>query len=258
MGGHSGSIPGGAEGAFFAALHASLGALRGTPTLLFSGGVDSSLLAFCLRELGVPARHLAVGVGKAPDLEAARTAGERLGVPVELRPVAIGGVAAVLRESAVVEPTEREPRRSVRLALELAMREAGPGDLICGQGADELFGGYARYRGRSEVEADRLRAADLARLRADDWPWTIARASAHGIRIRAPYLDDAVLTAALGVPWPEGGLGPLGKEGFRRIAREHGLPPELAERPKRALQYGSRVRRSVDELATRRRLGEPL
>src|SRR5215472_10965687 len=60
-----------AEARFVEALHTELQATGGVPVLLFSGGLDSSLLAYCLRELGRPPRLVTIGIAGATDLAAA-------------------------------------------------------------------------------------------------------------------------------------------------------------------------------------------
>jgi len=206
--------------------------------LLFSGGVDSALLAWELRSrTGVVLSTM--GRAGSPDLRAGEESAARVGLPWE---------KVALDESLVVRALDRfsteleglsSLSRSILLALAIAIEGATPQRLVCGQGVDELFLGYAHYRNLSELGAARRSQEDLTRLRATDWPRTQRIAAGLGKEVVAPYLAPSFEAAATQVPialrLPDG----LPKRFFREWAMSRGLPPELARRPKKALQYGS-------------------
>ena len=235
----------GDEREFLAALHAALLRVPYGSNLLYSGGLDSSLLAHCLQHLGRAPVLWVVGLSGAKDLAAARDGAERLGLPLHEVVIDPGELRSLLEPGTLGIGEHREPTRSVRAALELALgRTPGP-SVVCGQGADELFGGYARYRAQAPEAAEANRRDDLDRLRRTEWPWTEARALALGRTILAPYLDPAVVDAALRLPISEVDGRSLTKPRLRAIAADHGLPEALSQRPKRAMQYGSGVRRAL-------------
>jgi asparagine synthase (glutamine-hydrolysing) len=219
-------------------------------TVLFSGGVDSGLLAWELRE--APGVSLfTVGVAGADDLERARAAAPAIGTrwagrelhDAELVPI-VGRLDDELRDVA-------PPRRGIFVALAAAVAVAPPGVLVCGQGADELFLGYAHFRGLPTEAAGARRHSDLATLVDQDWPRTGRIAAMWGRQVLAPYLDPSFVHVALGLPIVDHVPGALTKPGFRRWASHRGLPPLLADRPKRALQYGSGVDRWLRERGRR-------
>jgi len=208
--------------------------------VLFSGGVDSALLAWELR--GEPQLVLCtIGREGSSDLRAGQAGAERLGLPWQGLRVGEEEVrAAELKfgdELAGVSPVSR----IVLLSLALAIERASPPQLVCGQGVDELFLGYAHYRGLSEAEAERRSHEDLARLHETDWSRTRAIAAKAGKGIVAPYLSPGFEECALRVPVDLRLPRDLPKRFFREWAIERGLPGELADRPKKAFQYGSGV-----------------
>jgi asparagine synthase (glutamine-hydrolysing) len=138
--------------------------------------------------------------------------------------------------------------RSVLLSLALAIEGAPPRLLVCGQGVDELFLGYAHYGGLSVAEADRRSREDLERLRESDWPRTVRVAEMVGKEIAAPYLAPAFEEAARRVPIEARLPGDSPKQCFREWAVARGLPVELSVRPKKALQYASGVEALVRKL----------
>ena len=227
--------------AFDEALGPARGA-HGSKVVLFSGGVDSGLLAWELRATGA-ASLFTVGVAGADDLLRAREAAPLIGLPWAGRTLDDLALAAVERE---VEPEldgVDGPRRGIFVALAAACSEAPAGLLVCGQGADELFLGYAHFRGLTAEGAEARAATDLAVLQDLDWPRTLRIAGRWRRQLIAPYLHPEFVRAASEVPTRDRLPGALTKPFFRRWAAHRGLPEGIAERPKRALQYGSGVDR---------------
>lgn len=208
--------------------------------VLFSGGVDSGLIAWELRHRRSTSLTTC-GTPGAADLEAAEPAARLIGLPwvgSTVSSEALGATFATLRD--VLSGLSRS-RASILLALAVAIERAPTPELLCGQGADELFLGYAHFRGKTPVEAQRTAASDLERLQSDDWPRSQAIATRLGHRLHAPFLDPRFVRAAQEIPvsWrmPE----PIPKALFREWARRRGLPDAIVARPKRALQFGSGV-----------------
>jgi asparagine synthase (glutamine-hydrolysing) len=232
------------------ALCAALGRLpAGVPrSVLFSGGVDSGLLAWEL--LNEPAVTLnTVGLAGAADLAAAESAASELRLPWKSVTLTEDEVFEVARR---IEPETRTlspTARSVEVAFALAVQHASPGVIVCGQGADELFFGYAHFRGLDEEGAERRGDADLRYLLGEAWPRSRRIAATMHRQIVAPYLDPAFLSAAREIPVAERLAGPMAKQTFRSFARRRGLPASIADRPKKALQFGS----GVDHLLRRTR-----
>ncbi len=219
--------------------------------VLFSGGVDSGLLAWELRHR--PGTKLATfGLEGSLDVAAATERAKELGLP--WTPSCASPEEVRRRARELVEwvgplsPTER----SIETAFSLAAERAPPGPLVCGQGADELFFGYAHYRSLAPGAAAQRAEADLAALLAHAWPREQQIGRHLGRMVCAPYLDPEFVAAARSVPASDRLAGDPPKALFRAWARRRGLPPEIADRPKKALQFGSGVARLL-----RRRMLDP-
>ncbi|MGD0249909.1 MAG: asparagine synthase C-terminal domain-containing protein [Thermoplasmata archaeon] len=213
-------------------------------TILFSGGVDSSLIAWELR--GHPHLVLStVGTSGSRDLVAAEE-GARL-LNLCWRPSVV--TAEDVRELARKVDSELDGlspvRRSVLVAFAAAVARAPEGSLLCGQGADELFLGYGHYRGLGPGEAERRSTEDLDQAVSEDWPRSVHIARKFGRDVHAPYLNPGFVAAARSIPIEQRLPSPEPKAYFREWARHRQLPELLAGRPKRALQYGSGVDRIV-------------
>jgi asparagine synthase (glutamine-hydrolysing) len=226
-----------------AALEVALADLPpGVLVVLFSGGVDSGLLAWELRAR--PAVTLSTfGLAGSADVRSAASSAPLVGLPwhsTTAGPEEVRRVAAeVIDWVGPLTATEL----AVETSLALAMQRAAPGTIVCGQGIDELFFGYAHYRGIPTEAAVGRGEEDLARLLTRVWPREREIARRLDRTLVAPYLDGRFVDAARAIPPAERLTGDPAKAVFRAWARHRGLPEELVNRPKKALQYGSGVAR---------------
>jgi asparagine synthase (glutamine-hydrolysing) len=222
----------------------------------FSGGVDSAVVA-----AGVPeAPCYVAGFPGAHDVDAARDAAAAMGRDLRTVELDHGTLRRAIRE--VARATGRTNPMDVAIAVPLylvAERVAADGydRLAVGQGADELFGGYAKVAKAPEdprVEAETVRGArrETVATLPDQLPRDVTAIRAAGVEPVAPLLHDRVVRAAL--PLPEHLLVADGtrKVALRRAARERDfVPSTVARTEKKALQYGSLVSRELDRLARR-------
>jgi asparagine synthase (glutamine-hydrolysing) len=211
-------------------------------TVLFSGGVDSSLLAWEVR--GAPGvRLLTIGMAGSDDLIHGRAAAQLLGLGwhgAEIQLEEVIGTADRLRSELA---SAKRSDRSVQISLALAIGRSETEAVICGQGIDELFGGYAHFDGLPTEAARRRSDADFEKLVRSDWPMTERIGGSSGKRLSAPYLEDRFLRVVQDIPPGERLRSPPRKAFFRAWARSRGLPELLAVRPKRAFQFGSGIDR---------------
>jgi asparagine synthase (glutamine-hydrolysing) len=226
-----------------AAAAGAVGASRAT--VLYSGGLDSSLIAHLLKPL-VTVDLVVIGTDGSRDVEAARIGARLLGLPLQEVCVGRSDVERALRRFPEEFARLQEPLRSVDIALAIAFEHASGPRVGIGQGADELFFGYAHFRGLAPDEARQRAERDWTLLEDQEWPRALRMAGAFGLELVAPFLHPEVVRWArrLGPPGP----GAAPKAFLRNAARDLGLPGPLVDAPKRALQYGSGVHRLVSRL----------
>lgn len=245
--------------------------------LLFSGGLDSCLLA-ALAHRHIPASQaidlctVCFSGGTSADRQAAHAALQ------ELRSVAHGRVWRLIQVDATLDDITQHRRHLLRLlhprntvmdlnigaALWLAARGTGTVDgasfcsgariVLLGTGADEQAAGYGRHRTAyrsgdaatltAELEAD-VRRLWLRNLGRDD-----RLVSDCGREARFPFLDEQVVACLARMPLEaltdlELPPGRGDKLALRRCAQELGLH-ETAGRVKRAIQFGSGLSKLVN------------
>jgi asparagine synthase (glutamine-hydrolysing) len=145
----------------------------------------------------------------------------------------------------------------VGIALPLylvAERAAADGHdrLAVGQGADELFGGYAKVANAPEdprLDAGTVRGAtrEVIASLPGQLERDVLTLRAAGVEPVAPLLHDRVVAAALGLPGELLVGGDVRKVALRLAADF--LPADVRDRDKKAVQYGSFVARELDRLA---------
>ncbi|WP_456366426.1 asparagine synthase (glutamine-hydrolyzing) [Thermococcus sp.] len=217
--------------------------------VLFSGGLDSSLLALIASEYSDVVLYTA-GAEGSPDLEWARKAAESLGLELRESVFDREDVEKELRK--IVFAIEEPNPMNLAIAIPIyfsakAARRDGIRILLSGQGADELFGGYMKYVERPELmERDLLEIGERNLARDDKV------IMANGIEGRFPFLTLPLVQVALRTPSDLKIHNGERKYVLRRAALRMGLPKELAERAKKAAQYGSGAQRILEKIAKER------
>lgn len=218
----------------------------------FSGGIDSALLA---ARLDVPL--YTVGFPESHDLRAARSAAALM--DCEIRTITLDHDALEGALDAVVDATGRTNAMDIQIALPLfilAQRVHADGydRLALGQGADELFGGYAKVARALEdprVTAETVRGArrELVETLPDQLERDVLTLRRAGVEPVVPLLADRVVRTALALP-EEMLVTDRGERKWAlRLAARPWLPDRVVFREKKAVQYGSLVARELDRLA---------
>jgi asparagine synthase (glutamine-hydrolysing) len=229
--------------------------------VFFSGGVDSSLVAQCVMDQGATPVLYVAGFEDSHDVAVAEQAAEELGRPLRVTVISLDEAENYLRK--VIYAVEEDDLMKISVGLplyvaaEAAMRD-GVGRVFAGQGADELFGGYARYcrileRGAAEL-ADAL-WTDVVQLADVNLQRDKGIALATNIDLVLPFVDLEVIHEASSFPTHlkvESSQDVLRKPVLRETARLFGLSDNIARRPKKAMQYGSGAHKAIQRLAKMR------
>ena len=220
--------------------------------IAFSGGVDSALVATGFEDApcyvaGFPGSH---------DIEAASEAASLMNR--ELRVVELSHGDLIEAVPRLAQAIGRTNPMDISIALPLflvaeAAADDGYDRLALGQGADELFGGYAKHVEPADdhrVDATTVRGAvrEILRTLPDQLERDVLALGAVDVEPVTPYLHDRVVAAALRLPASLLATPTERKIALRQIAAET-LPDRIAAADKKAVQYGTYVSRELDRLA---------
>lgn len=209
--------------------------------IYLSGGLDSSIIAAITGRLKSDAQTFAVGFAKSQDLFHARLLAEQLGTHhheytydlkemLQILPNVIKQLGSF--DAALV-------RSSVPNYLVARLASSTVGHVFSGEGADELFGGYA-YMQQLSADALNQELLDILTTLGNTGLQRGDRMSmAFGITPDVPLLDQQVIQLALQIP-AKYKIGPGGNEKWiLREAFADWLPESIIRRKKQKFSAGA-------------------
>ena len=230
--------------------------------VIFSGGIDSVLVAKLLQREGRNIVCYCTGTEDCGDVVAARSVAEDLGLELKTAIIDDLRVEAILPE--IIRNVEESGLLQVEVAIPMYLAAKMAADdhirvMFTGQAADELMAGYPWYNDvLGEFGYLRLHEKlweDLNFLYTDTLEREDKLTMAHSIELRAPYLDVNLIRTAMRISPRlklEGSGDQLGKRVHRQAAVELGVPPYLAFRAKDPAQSGSGIHGIIERIARRR------
>ncbi|MGB2728083.1 MAG: diphthine--ammonia ligase [Halobacteriota archaeon] len=227
--------------------------------VLFSGGLDSTLIACMCKDLGADFVCYTVaveepGMKEAEDLRYAKWIAADLGLKLKIKKMRVEELEKYLKEVApLIEDTD-VVKISVALPLYVACefaREDGIKTVLYGLGAEELFTGYERHKRIKKEDLNKECLSGLLRMHVRDLYRDEMVAKSLGISLRAPFLAPDLVDYALRIPASYKLSDAENKLILREIASDMGLA-EVAGRKKRAVQYGSNFVKALEKLAKRK------
>ena len=237
---------------------------------LFSGGIDSTLIAHYTRRFRPEAPGYFVGGADAPDYPFAAAYADKSGLDLRLVPLEPESDDVFARIDEVIAVTESfEPNlvRPAVCALVAAerMHRDGFRVALCGEGADELFCGYPPLEiafAQDKAEGTPFRDEVLGLMHRVSLQRVDRCSMRHALEMREPFLDPAVVDYALGVD--AGDLvrmidgTPVGKQPLRDLYNLYpaSLPTCIRDRGKLPFDGGAGLDVSPQNSAWKRRFNE--
>lgn len=217
--------------------------------LLFSGGLDSSLVAAHAKDC----RALSVGLeSHGRDRHYAEKVANFLKMDICYKTVtiqeAISVIPEVIKTLRSFDPAIPNDV-TVHLGLKCA-KDMGIGSMMTGDGSDEIFAGYDFMLKRTDLEEYMARMHSAMRFSSNKIGEDL------GIDIRQPFLDKEFMEFSQGIPLDFKVRKDKGKTWGKWILRkafEGVLPEEVLWQNKRPLEYGSgmtELRRIIESMVS--------
>jgi len=227
--------------------------------ILFSGGVDSSLIAFIAKQLKCNFTCYTVGIEGSDDIAWAQKVAKEYNFNFKFKLLSLDELENVVKETVKILNDAEIVKASVGSVLYAAGKIAlanGDNALFGGLGSEEIFAGYRRHEqalGSNDFEALHKECWNgMRNMWKRDLTRDFAIASRLGIDLRAPFLDKGLIRVAMNIH----PMYKMDKENKKVILREAaeflGLKKEFAWRKKQAAQYGSNFVNGIEKLAKRK------
>lgn len=233
------------------ALESVIKEVPSSQAVMFSGGLDSGVLAAISKKHFTPMLYT-VGMENSRDLSAGEQGAQEVGLP--WTGITLSDELILEECCKVLKLTDLSPLElSFELPLQIVASRIEERNLISGQGADELFGGYRRY---SEMSADDAKSSlkkDYENLFTNTVIKENTIAAAYNKTLHRPFLDADVAEIALSIPISEKISGGTNKLPLRNLAAELGLTT-ISSKEKKAAQYGSGIMKSLKSSAKKSNL----
>lgn len=224
--------------------------------ILFSGGLDSSLIALIAKDLRKEFKCYCIGLEGSSDIEFAKKVTKSLSLNTVYKVLTNDDVENYLKKCISILNTNDVVKLEIAIViyagLDLAAKD-NINDLFVGAGSEEIFAGYDRH-------IKFLEEGSYKRVHNECWNGLkscyskdILRDSviaAHlKINLLLPFLDKDLIKVAMSIH-PILKVDKTSKKIIlRELAYDLGLSKDISYRKRTAAQYGSKVSNSILKLA---------
>lgn len=216
--------------------------------IAFSGGLDSSIIAYLASKYSVPVLFC-VGFRDSHDAINAKRSAELLGFELNMILLEEIDLEKYLEKTVELVGTTGRLITDLNVPLYIILEEIekrGFDKLVLGQGADTLFGGFARYPYSENFGSEILE--DIKNIGKTNLVYNCRIFDHFKMKPLYPFLEKDVVDIAVkadpGLKIKEG----VQKYILREAFREH-LPEEIIVLKKKSFQYGSGIHKALRKLS---------
>jgi asparagine synthase (glutamine-hydrolysing) len=219
----------------------------------FSGGVDSTLLAKLVKDMGYDIHLLTIGFQDSHDINFAKEVNQILSFQHSVSEIDPEKFKEVSQKINQTIKTDNLSWNENSIAFYYVAELAQKNDLktvVTANGIDELFCGYNSYREAIETGEDEVTKMMVEKLKNEgEMMVAINQVTAEfDVRMIQPFLLPNFTEYAKKIPISEkihGSDDMKRKHIVRELAIDCGVPEVAAQKQKKALQYGSQIHKSL-------------
>ena len=220
--------------------------------LMFSGGLDCSIIAKVCQDLGKEFTCYTIGFEGAKDIIYAKKAAKLMDLKLKVKILDIDEFIKILLKTISILKSNNPVYTSIGCVSYASLEFAKANKehvVLNGLGAEEIFCGYQRHLlGNSQA----IHEESWRGLR-EMWNVDLERdyliAKDLGIEVRTPFMDKDLIINAMKID-PSLKINKENKKIIlRKLAERIDIPNEIAYRPKTAGQYGSKINDELKKLA---------
>ena len=219
----------------------------------FSGGVDSTLLAKLVKDMGYDVHLLTIGFQDSHDINFAKEVNQLLNFEHSISEIDPEKFKEVSQKINQIIKSDNLSWNENSIAFHYVAELAQKNDLktvATANGIDELFCGYNSYREAIEKgESEVTRMMDEKLKNEGEMMVAINKVTAEfDVKMVQPFLSPSFVDYSKTIPVSEKIHGPddmQRKHPIRELAMDYGVPEVAAQKQKKALQYGSQIHKSL-------------
>jgi asparagine synthase (glutamine-hydrolysing) len=230
----------------------------------FSGGLDSAITALLAKQANLQVELISTGLRGSSELEAVEKYAKELDLPIKVERYDTDSLHHYIKRLIwlIEEPNLMKVSIAIPLhwAAMLAARQ-GHSVMLCGQGSDELYGGYYKYARILDNEGKRALMSALYRSIIEAPQINYERdeqaTCPSGVDLRTPFANLDVIDFSLKIPLEfkvKPGNDLVRKWVLRVAARMAELPENMVLKRKKAIQHGTGVEKAIRKLAKTEKL----
>ncbi len=231
--------------------------------IAFSGGLDSSIIAFLAKKYPVNVNLIHVSLENQPGTEEAKRAADTLNLPLQVCLFREEDVERIISKVVGLIEEPDPVKTSIGIPFYWAAEktaQSGFKVLLTGQGADELFGGYQRYVKKylidGEKEVRKTMFDDVVRIHENNLERDMKICNFHSVDLRLPFIAHQIVELAMAMPVElkiERHADTQRKLVLRKAAENMGLPSSITEKPKKAMQYSTGINNALKKIAKKQK-----